>query len=267
MSSFPDYQAASSTKSNKPHILIIDDSVDELRLLLDMLRSQNYRISVAFDGQQGYQRAEANPPDLILMDVHMPRVDGYATCRLLKANGQLMHIPVLFLSSGNTVSNRLQGFATGAVDFICKPFAADEVLARIKVHLELSGCLFRNEAPQLQTEPLDQDEVLVAAAVKMLSEPLYPLPSLAEIASQIGTHEKKLSKLFKARTGMTVFAYIREQKLLSAKQLLAKTQMTVIDVAEQSGFQNACNFTTAFKERFATTPSAFRQSLKTIEAA
>jgi DNA-binding response OmpR family regulator len=258
----PDRPAMLSPLSDKPHILIVDDSVDQLRLLLEMLRSQNYRISVAFDGQQGYQRAEANPPDLILMDVHMPRVDGYATCRLLKANRHLMHIPVLFLSSASAVNERLQGFAAGAVDFVSKPFSADEVLARVKVHLELSGRSMEHAPAQVKAAPLDQDEVLIAATVQILSEPLYPRPSLAEIASQIGTHEKKLSKLFKARTGMTVFAYVREQKLLSAKQLLAKTQMPVIDIAEQSGFQNACNFTTAFKERFATTPSAFRQSSK-----
>ncbi|MFC7421437.1 response regulator [Iodobacter arcticus] len=260
MRHLPDGQTAPNAVSDKPHILIVDDSVDELRLLLDALRSQNYRISVAFDGQQGYQRAQANPPDLILMDVHMPKVDGYATCRLLKANRQLMHIPVLFLSAANAINDRLHGFTTGAVDFICKPFVAEEVIARVAVHLSLSARRLQKERPACEGQPLNQDEVLLAAAIQIITEQLYQPPALAELARQIGTHEKKLSKLFKTQLGMTVFAYMREQKLLSAQQLLAKTQMSVIDIAEQSGFQNACNFTTAFKERFSMTPSAFRQT-------
>ncbi|MEJ2795350.1 response regulator [Iodobacter sp. LRB] len=258
----PDRPAVFGPLSDKPHILIVDDSVDELRFLLDALRSRNYRLSVAFDGQQGYQRAQASPPDLILMDVNMPRVDGYASCRLLKANPQLMHIPVLFLSASNTVNDRLLGFSSGAVDFICKPFAAEEVIARVGVHLELA--LRRSNAaepvPELKTP--EQDEVLLAAAVQIIGEQLYRPLTLADIASQIGTYEKKLSKIFKTHMGMTVFTYIREQKLQNARQLLAKTQMSVIDIAEQLGFQSACNFTTAFKEHFSQTPSAFRQTIK-----
>jgi DNA-binding response OmpR family regulator len=257
-----DHPAMLSALSDKPHILIVDDSVDELRFLLDALRSQNYRLSVAFDGQQGYQRAQANPPDLILMDVNMPRVDGYASCRLLKANKQLMHIPVLFLSAANAVNDRLLGFSSGAVDFICKPFSAEEVIARVAVHLELAQRRLNTVEPIVELKAQEQDEVLLAAAVQIIGEQLYRPLSLADIASQVGTYEKKLSKLFKTRMGITVFAYIREQKLRNAQQLLAKTQMSVIDIAEQLGFQSACNFTTAFKEHFALTPSAFRQTLK-----
>jgi DNA-binding response OmpR family regulator len=242
------------------HILIVDDSVDELKFLLETLRIKNYRVSVAFDGQQGYQRAQANSPDLVLMDVKMPKVDGYAACRLIKADRNLRHIPVLFLSCESTVENRLHGFNAGAVDYICKPFSTDEVLARVGIHLQLSQ---RNHSDlSAEDRLLTSDDAIVRATIQYLNNLRYPLPTLAEIAEKVGTYEKKLTQLFKQETGMTLLGFWREQKLIHAKKLLSSTQIPIIQIAEQAGYQNACNFATAFKDRFSVTPSAFRKSNK-----
>src|SRR5690554_4745195 len=124
------------TAKTPPHLLIIDDRVDELRLLIELVRSQNYRLSIAFDGAQGYHRAQALQPDLILLDVHMPVLNGFNASRLLKSDPATAHIPIIFLTSAKDLDDRLEGLTTGGVDYIIKPFERDEVLARINIHLQ-----------------------------------------------------------------------------------------------------------------------------------
>lgn len=90
---------AVETPSSSAHLLIVDDRVDELRLLIAPVRQNGYRISVAFNGVQGYQRARALQPDLILMDVGMPVLNGFDACRLLQSDSSTSHIPIIFLSA------------------------------------------------------------------------------------------------------------------------------------------------------------------------
>lgn len=137
----------------RAHILAIDDNPDQLRILVEMLRQNGYRISVAFDGAQGYARAQASLPDLILLDVRMPKMNGFAVARLLKADPKTEHIPILILSSGTELEDRLDGLRCGAVDYITKPYLAEEVTERVRIHLELA----RRWAPvqdQGQLDPL-----------------------------------------------------------------------------------------------------------------
>lgn len=122
----------------RAHILVVDDDFDQLRMLLEMLRHRGYRITVAFDGTQGYARALASLPDLILLDVRMPKMDGFALARLLKADQATAHIPILFLSSKADLTDRLEGLRNGGVDYIVKPYLAEEVAERINIHLELA---------------------------------------------------------------------------------------------------------------------------------
>src|SRR5580765_5224310 len=93
----------SATPAKRAHILLIDDNIDDLKVLLGALRSADHRLSFAFDAMQGYRRATALLPDLILLDVRMGAVDGYATCRLLKADRATAHIPVIFLTASGSV--------------------------------------------------------------------------------------------------------------------------------------------------------------------
>src|SRR5690606_16401167 len=108
---------------------------DELRLLLEILRNAGFKLSVALDGVKGYSRAIAFVPDLILLDVHLPGLDGFSACRRLKANPATAHVPVIFLSSEHAVDARLTGLRDGGVDYIMKPFVPEEVMARVRIHL------------------------------------------------------------------------------------------------------------------------------------
>jgi DNA-binding response OmpR family regulator len=250
-----------NNQSGKRCILLVDDSPEEQRRVLDLLRPY-YRTIVAFNGEQGYQRALASQPDLILMDVRMPKTDGYSACRLLKADPQTRDIPVIFLSSAHSPDERVEGLTVGGVDYVTKPYVAEEILARIRIHLDLSKRI-GSSATEVQDERArNPNEIMVTAAKQLIAQHLQaPLP-LAEIARRIGTYEKKLLQTFRAQTGLTVFGFIREERIRHACHLLEKTDMSILDVADQIGFQCAANFTTAFRERMGMTPSAYRQSMR-----
>jgi len=244
------------------HILLIDDSPDELRLLAETLRDAAFRLSVAFDGVQGYDRAVASSPDLILLDVQMAKMDGFATSRLLKANPATAGIPVIFLSARADVDARLTGLREGGVDYITKPFSPDEVLERVRIHLKLaSGARLRmaGTAPQVDDAgAAGGDEVLVRAARRYLATRLAEPPSLDALARALGSNERRLSAAFHRYVGLTVFAYVREERMRRARHLLAHTASSIAAIAEEVGFSSAANFSTAFREHTGESPSAYR---------
>jgi len=239
------------------HLLVVDDQPDQLRLLIDVLRHAGCRISVGFDGSQAYQRALAISPDLILMDVRMPRMDGFAACRLLAADPRTSAIPVIFLTVAGDLDERLNGLEIGAVDYVLKPFDAAEVLARIRVHLTRAG-----GQREVQDDGFAVDTtgngVLVRAAIQHLSQRLNDPPTVEHLARLLGTNEKRLSRAFRENLGQTVFEYLREERLRVAQTLLSTTPLSIASIAEEIGFSSAANFATAFRERFEVTPSAYR---------
>ncbi len=119
-------------------ILVVDDNWDNLQLLKDILEMEGYGVRLASNGCQALELAVSESPALILLDIMMPGMDGVEVCRNLKKDPALRKIPVVFLSALDAVSQKLQAFREGAVDFITKPFQLDEVLARVHIHLQLS---------------------------------------------------------------------------------------------------------------------------------
>ncbi|MDQ0569046.1 DNA-binding response OmpR family regulator [Variovorax paradoxus] len=257
----------SSSPPRRAHILLVDDNIDELQLLLAALRGEEHRISMAFDAMQGYRRATALQPDLILMDVRMGGTSGFAACRLLKADRTTAHIPVIFLTSSSSVEERLTGLREGAVDYILKPYEPAEVLARVAVHLALAssksthGSAVSGGTPPEDEREFGPDRVIALAAQRLVSSDLVNVPPLPELASRVGTHEKRLSRVFREQTGRTVFEFVREARLTEARRLLVESALSIEEVAFAVGFSSAANFSTAFRERFQTTPSSFRNTL------
>jgi len=251
--------AGGAAASSEPHILLIDDVPEDIRATIILLKQQPWRISLASDAHQGYQRALALRPDLIVLDVHMPHMNGFSLCRLLREAPATRQTPILFLSSANSSIERLEGLSVGGVDYIPKSCAPEEVLARIKIHLQLTW----RAPPTAQASPAEPepegDEIVLRAAMRLIEEHLDDMPSLVQLAQKVGTHEKRLSRIFREHLGLTVFAYIRDARLRRGQDLLAESAMSVQDVAELVGFRNACNFTTAFRQRIGMTPSQFRQ--------
>ena len=118
-------------------ILIVDDTPANLSMLFDLLADAGYKVLVAEDGESALEQAENRPPDLILLDIIMPGIDGFATCQALKKNKVTQHIPIIFMSALSETENKLNGFRLGAVDYITKPFQNEEVLARVHTHVRI----------------------------------------------------------------------------------------------------------------------------------
>jgi DNA-binding response OmpR family regulator len=119
-----------------PELLIIDDRMESVALLLRYFQGQPVGVMVALNGHDGLRKAQLGQPDVILLDVSMPQMDGFDVCRKLKSDPLTAHIPVLFLSGNVSIDHKLQGFSVGAVDYIVKPFSSEEVLARVYVHFK-----------------------------------------------------------------------------------------------------------------------------------
>lgn len=240
-------------------ILICDDSLEEIRVLISMLKSSNYRLIISSNGKDACTRAAALHPDLILLDVRMPVTDGFATCRLLKAHAGTRHIPVIFLTAANEVEDRLEGLRIGAVDYIVKPTNVQEILLRVGIHL-------RKRMPLVDTNEnsnkiVTQDELYVEAACRILEQNLRQPPTLDELASMVGTHRHRLSESFKHAFGTTVYAWLRECRISQAAEWLESSEMSIQSIADELGFSTGGNFSTSFKERFGVTPSDYRRTL------
>jgi diguanylate cyclase (GGDEF)-like protein len=141
-------------EAGTPTVLIVDDTPANVGILVEYLEDRQVRVAVAQEGEEGLARAEFVQPDLILLDVMMPGMDGFETCRRLKASAATRDIPVIFMTALTETPDKLAGFAAGGVDYVTKPFQIDEVWARVTTHLALRSAQRRlaEQNTQLQQE-------------------------------------------------------------------------------------------------------------------
>ncbi|MGD1930841.1 MAG: sensor histidine kinase [Leptolyngbyaceae cyanobacterium] len=159
------------------NVLVVDDTPANLSVLFDLLDDAGFQVLVAQDGLSALQKVEYAPPDLILLDVMMPGIDGFETCRRLKANPETQDIPVLFITALSEAEYKVRGFELGAVDYITKPFQKEEVIARVKTHIKLSRLTqtledqvaHRTQALSQSLDDLHQMQVQLVQSEKMSS--------------------------------------------------------------------------------------------------
>lgn len=119
------------------HILVVDDNPTNLKVVSSFLKEKKYKIALAMSGGDALKILDENKIDLVLLDVMMPEIDGYETCRLIKSKPELADIPVVFLSARNDSEDQIKGFDLGATDFISKPFKKEELFTKVSNHIEL----------------------------------------------------------------------------------------------------------------------------------
>ncbi|MFG3817271.1 sensor histidine kinase [Limnothrix redekei] len=170
----------SASVSNE-FILVVDDNPTNLAVLSEALNSAGLRFRVAIDGESALAQVDRNLPDLILLDVQMPGIDGFETCRRLKANPLTQSIPIIFTTAFSDTDNKAKGFALGAVDYIPKPFDQTEVLARLQVHLKL-----KKLTESLEHQVHDRTAALQKMQVQLVQQ--EKLSSLGEMIAGIA-HE------------------------------------------------------------------------------
>ncbi|WGV28855.1 hybrid sensor histidine kinase/response regulator [Halotia branconii] len=170
-----------TTSLNNGFILIVDDNPTNLSVLSEALASEGLRFRVAVDGESAIALTERNQPELILLDVQMPGIDGFETCCRLKANPVTENIPIIFTTALADTESKTKGFFLGAVDYIPKPFAQEEVIARVRVHLRL-----KQLTESLEQQISDRTTALQQAQVQLVQK--EKLSTLGELIAGIA-HE------------------------------------------------------------------------------
>lgn len=260
-------EGVSRLNAGAVRILVIEDEPDSIRLLLAYLRDFYPDILVARNGLDGIEKARKGKPDLILLDMGLPGVNGIEVCRLLKADEQTEPIPVIFLTAYAFIENKLQAFEAGAVDYITKPFSEREVLARIGVHARSSlrarwidrrvSAVF--ETTRMSAENRDHD--LLVRACDYLQEHLSESKSLTELSRDLRTTERRLDSLFRSQLGLSVFEYTNELRLSVARTMLMDASIQIRQIAWQVGYVNPGDLSRAFRKRFGMTPRSYRENV------
>ncbi|MEA3352802.1 MAG: hybrid sensor histidine kinase/response regulator [Campylobacterota bacterium] len=201
-------------------ILIVDDIRENLQLLNEFLGSHGYKTRTAINGETALLSIDAKHPDLILLDIKMPEMDGFEVCKKLKENPETVSIPIIFISGMDDTQSKVNAFRAGGVDYITKPFANEEVLARVKTHLQLDEYLRHLEKTNKEKEQLMFQQSKMAAMGEMLENIAHqwrqPLSVISTGASGI-----KMEKEFGLLTDKMLMETL--DNIVNSTQFLSKT--------------------------------------------
>ena len=173
-------------------ILVADDDLLSLNVMSEMLESNGYAVCAVSSSQNVLSSAEEFAPDLFLLDVNMDGIDGYEICEKIKQNDRFSNIPVVFLSGLSDSFNKIRGFEVGAVDYIIKPLSLQEVMMRIKTHLDLSAKIKDLEEMNTAMMGREMRVIELKEEVNKLSDELgrkHPYPAIWDIKSESSTEQ------------------------------------------------------------------------------
>ena len=193
-----------SPPASKNRILIVEDTPANIQTLAAILKERGYQISVAMNGKQALDLLARVQPDLILLDVMMPEMDGFETCRLLKANEKWRQIPVIFLTSKTETADIVKGFELGAVDYLAKPFNAHELLARVNTHLTMDE--LRRNLAEKNAELARAHELVRRAFGRYVSEEVAASILQSPQGLELGGEEREVTILMSDLRGFTALA-------------------------------------------------------------
>jgi putative two-component system response regulator len=161
-----------------PTVMVVDDTPANLKLLGSMLGKRGYRVQAFPNGRLALRSARATTPDLILLDISMPEMDGYEVCRLLKEDPETRDVPVLFISARTETDDKLRAFSVGGLDYVTKPFQFDEVHARVSTHIRLRSLQLKTSKYANHLEEMVQAKVAEISAAQAAT--IHALAGLAE---------------------------------------------------------------------------------------
>jgi DNA-binding response OmpR family regulator len=254
--------------TDQPILLIVEDNPD-MRAFIRGYFDQEYQVMEGENGEEGLNLAIEQIPDIVVSDVMMPKMDGYAFCQKLKMDDRTCHVPVILLTARASKESRLEGLETGADDFITKPFDGEELQVRVKNLVDQRKKL--SEHYQKRFEPisaessdaiLSRDEKFLNKAQSVvevnLSNPEYGVDSFA---SDMALSRFQLHRKLKALLDQSVTEFIRTIRLNYAITLLQKRAGTISEIAYDAGFNNPTYFTISFKKKYGISPSEYMDQL------
>jgi signal transduction histidine kinase/ligand-binding sensor domain-containing protein/DNA-binding response OmpR family regulator len=254
--------AESYQEAEKPVLLVIEDT-EELRNYLTQLLSAKYLVLGAATAEAGLKIAFQRIPDVIVSDVMLPEMDGFALCQQIKTNEKTSHIPVILLTAKIMPENELLGLKNGADDYIKKPFIPSILHARIGRQLEARKHLKEYYSRKVTLQPTNieitsYDEKFLKKAMAFIEDNLLNSEFNNEsLEKELGMSHSTLYRKLKALTGLSIHEFIRSIRLKRAAQLLESGSVSVSEAAYQTGFSEMKYFRSYFKSQFGCLPSEY----------
>lgn len=245
-----------------PHILLVEDNSDIRSYLRENLE-MDYQISEAADGVEGLEKALAEPPDLIIADISMPRMDGIAFCEKIKSDLQTSHIPVVLLTARTSLIFRVNGLENGADDYITKPFNMQLLQARVRNLIASRAQLKTRFTKGFDFNPdgialHSLDNQFLIDIKRIVEEQINNADfSVEELASNLHMSRMQLYRKLKALTGESPSKIIRKMRLKHAAKLLESKQYNVADVTYMVGYNDLKAFREQFKKEFGVSPGKY----------
>jgi YesN/AraC family two-component response regulator len=223
-----------------------------------------YKVKEAINGESGLQMTKKDPPDLVITDLMMPKMDGIELCKKIKTDVHTCHIPVIMLTAKAGIENKIEGLETGADDYLTKPFDGKELLVRTKNLIEQRQKLrelYGNKAIQLDPRKVTAtsiDQKFLERVLELLetnfSDPEFDVPHMQDALAMSKT---QLHRKLKALTNEAPGELLRNFRLKRAAQLLSQKADSVTQIAYKVGFNNLSYFTKCFKELYGVAPSSY----------
>lgn len=246
-----------------PAVLVVDDNKEICQALNDTLK-EKYKIYIADNGKKALGVVDKENIDIVISDIMMPELDGIGLCKELKSNIKTSHIPVVLITAKSGIDNELAGLRTGADAYITKPFNYEKVLLVVeniidgkkKVQKLLKGKEIGEELePGLN--PLDMK--LIEKINQIISLKITDANfSVDELGREAGLSRMHLFRKIKALTGYSPSDFIKKSRLERSKELIEKGELSISEIAYDTGFSTPGNFSTAFKKFFGQTPAQYR---------
>ncbi|MBR9914922.1 MAG: response regulator [Algicola sp.] len=245
-------------------VLIVEDNNDMARYIASCLQP-HYKISYARNGQEGFDKAQSDIPDIIITDVMMPIMDGYELTKKLQSHMATNHIPIVMLTSKAMQEDKLEGIYSGADAFLTKPFHKEELLLRMKMLISKRAQLQINYNNSNNLKTLHKDKnsdknteflkQIVALIHEHMDDPNF---NAQQLSKSLAMSDSQLYRKLKAISNCSTAIFIRKVRLDQSKVLLSETDLTVSEIAYACGFNDPNWFSKAFKETFEVSPSTFR---------
>lgn len=255
---------AEATEGNKRYTVLLVEDNDEIRSFIKRSLLKTYQIIESKDGQNGWETAINQIPDLIISDIMMPVMDGLELCRKLKSDERTSHIPVILLTARSSYIHQINGLETGADAYVIKPFNIK--MLQLNVHnLLVARENIRNRFAQVvRLEPKKlfintSEQNFLAKIMQIIEDEMenvdFDVPTLS---SKIGMSQPVLYKKIRALTNLSVNEFIKSMRLKRAAQLLESGNESIAEIAFKVGFSDRKYFSMEFKKQFGKTPSEFR---------
>lgn len=255
---------AIGNEESKPLILLTEDNPQMRQYLMDCLE-EDYRVIEGTDGQEGWEKALALLPDLIVTDVMMPNSDGVEFCRKLKSDIRTSHIPVIFLTARTALEHRIEGLMTGADAYLTKPFSCKHLQAMIESILTSRRNLWKSfKCGKLSARkentlgPLDQR--FLNSIGKVVEANLKNSDfTVEEFVKEVAMSRSYFHRKLKALTGLSASEFIKDRRLQRAAQLLLENKLTVSEIAYEAGFSSPNYFGRCFRKKYGVNPTEYKE--------